>query len=151
MQFMSRSKLIFRELAFESPAYFEVVKLRDRILRKPLGLQFDPKELAREGSDYHLALMDENAKPAACLVLTPIDRSRIRMRQVAVEESLQGCGIGRTLVEKAEAFARDKGYREMSCHARAVALPFYLKMNYKITEGPFREIGIDHYKMSKPL
>ena len=148
---MSRSKLSFRELAFESPAYFESIKLRDRILRKPLGLQFKPEDLAREGSDYHLALMDENAKLIACLVLTPIDKERVRMRQVAVEESAQGRGIGRQLVEKAESFARKKGYREMSCHARSVVLPFYLKMNYKIVEGPFTEVGIEHYKMSKKL
>lgn len=148
---MSRSKLIFRELAFESPAYFECLNLRDRILRKPLGLQFKPEDLALEDRDYHLALMDTKVEPIACLVLTPIDHKRIRMRQVAVKKSLQGQGIGRKLVEKAEDFARDKGYKEMLCHARTVAMPFYLKMNYKVTEGPFLEVGIEHFKMSKKL
>ena len=120
-------------------------------MRKPLGLQFKPEDLAREGSDHHLALMDEKGKLIACLVLTPIDKEAVRMRQVAVEESAQGRGYGRKLVERAEAFAREKGYREMVCHARATVLPFYLKMNYKVTEGPFQEVGIEHYKMSKKI
>ncbi len=73
------------------------------------------------------------------------------MRQVAVVTDLRGRGIGKALVEHAEALAQSLGYRRTILHARETAVPFYEKLGYaKVGEG-FVEVTIPHWAMGKPL
>jgi len=89
--------LKIRTVRHGSPEYWSTIDLRRRILRIPLGLDFDPDELEKEVRDLHVAAFSL-AQLVACLVLTPIDADQIKMRQVAVEEGRQGKGIGTELV-----------------------------------------------------
>jgi predicted GNAT family N-acyltransferase len=43
------------------------------------------------------------------------------------------------------------GYHRIELHARDTAVPFYKKMNYSISGSVFKEVGIDHFFMSKEL
>lgn len=146
-------------VAHNSPAYLQTVALRDAVLRRPLGLQFTPEQLATEADQYHLAgylnlSADENALPSivCCLILQKTDlSSRIKMRQVAVVEILQKQGIGGALCQFAEQWAAQQGYAYIYCHARDIAVPFYQKLGYQIEGAPFTEVGIKHYKMFKKL
>ena len=141
---------ICREVEFATPAYQETVALRYKILRKPIGLSFTEEQLSQEINDFHLAAyMDD--KLVACLILTHVNSDEIKMRQVAVDENLQGKGIGKKLVQFAEAFSKDKGYEKMTLHARETAVPFYLSMQYKTKGQPFTEVGLPHMKMYKSL
>ena len=140
----------FQLVAHASPEYQATVALRDEILRRPLGLVFDPEALAAEGSDLHLAGYRDGAL-VACLVLTPLDDGEIKMRQVAVAESEQGRGIGRDLVIESERVARAKRFHRMVLNARAVVVPFYEKLGYRIVGEPFEEVTIPHRKMEKEL
>ena len=104
-----------------SGEYEETVALRHQVLRKPLGLSYEPAELAGEKDSFHLALR-EGAELVACLVLKPLDEQRcIKMRQLAVRENVQGKGFGRELVNYAHSFARERGYSEIVLHARETA------------------------------
>ncbi len=148
---MSAAKLSFKTVDFQSPLYHQCIALRDELLRKPLGLRFSPEDLALEIHDHHLALLNEKNELLACLVLTPYDKYSIKMRQVAVKKSIQGRGLGRQLVLYAENFSREKGFQKIFCHAREGALPFYLKLGYRIVGKAFREVGIRHFRMEKNL
>ena len=133
-----------------SGEYEETVALRDEVLRKPLGLSYDPTELAGEKDSFHFALR-EGAELVACLVLKPLDEQCIKMRQLAVRESSQGKGCGRELVNYAESFVRERGYAEIVLHARKTARGFYWKLGY-VTEGDFfTEVGLPHLLMRKML
>ena len=133
-----------------SGEYEETVALRDEVLRKPLGLSYDPAELAGEKDSFHLALRKEN-ELVACLVLKPLDERCIKMRQLAVRESSQGKGCGRELVNYAESFVRERGYAEIVLHARETARGFYWKLGY-VAEGDFfTEVGLPHLLMRKML
>ena len=133
-----------------SGEYEETVALRDEVLRKPLGLSYDPTELAGEKDSFHLALR-EGAELVACLVLKPLDEQCIKMRQLAVRESSQGKGCGRELVNYAESFVRELGYAEIVLHARETARGFYWKLGY-VAEGDFfTEVGLPHLVMRKKL
>ena len=133
-----------------SGEYEETVALRDEVLRKPLGLSYDPAELAREKDSFHLAFR-ERAELVACLVLKPLDERCIKMRQLAVRESSQGKGCGRELVNYAESFVRELGYAEIVLHARETARGFYWKLGY-VAEGDFfTEVGLPHLVMRKKL
>ena len=138
------------EILFDSTDYELAVELRHRILRKPLGLNFSAEELKNEISYTHLAAFSED-KLVACCYLIAVDDNTIKIRQVAVDESLQRQGFGKSLMIFAEKNAKAKGFKEIVLNARDSAKEFYLKLNYTIEGKGFSEIGIHHFKMKKTL
>ena len=130
--------------------YEDTLVLRYEVLRKPLGLSYDPRELAEEDDSFHIATRLEG-KVVACLVLKPLDERCIKMRQLAVRESSQGKGFGRELVNYAESFAKERGYSEIVLHARETARGFYEKLGYTSEAESFLEVGLPHVAMGKKL
>lgn len=139
--------VIIKEVPFDSHTYHLVYQLRDKILRKPIGLSLDNEDLSSEVNDFILAAIKEK-KIIGCLILTPMGYN-VQLRQMAIDGSYQKRGIGTLLVTKAETFAQKKGFRKVILHARVLAKNFYLKQNYIETGNIFTEVGIDHIKMEK--
>jgi predicted GNAT family N-acyltransferase len=133
-----------------SPQYQQMVKLRDDILRKPLGLVFTKEELEKE-KDHLLIGAFEDDKMLACCMLVEENSKTVRLRQMAVLNDLQGKGIGKALMLFAENLARDRGYKKITMHARKNAIGFYEKMGYVRIGNEFEEITIPHYLMEKKL
>ena len=138
---------------FATPEYDELVALRHEVLRRPLGLEFRPEDLAKEHADLHLALYGEGYELLGCLLLrTDPDRPQTAvMKQVAVRPDLQGKGIGKRLVAAFEQKSREMGLSEIALHARQTAVPFYEKIGYECFGEPFQEVGIPHRSMRKTL
>ena len=130
--------------------YEQMVKLRNDILRKPLGLQFSPQELDSEKHNLLMAAYEED-QMLGCCMLVEEDPQTVRLRQMAVLNDLQGKGVGRALMQFAENLARDRGYRTITMHARKNAIGFYEKMGYRKKGEEFEEITIPHYVMEKEL
>jgi ribosomal protein S18 acetylase RimI-like enzyme len=130
--------------------YRKMVKLRDDILRKPLGLGFTPEELEGEKDNMLIAAFEEDRILGCCMLLEEAPGT-VRLRQMAVLNDLQGKGIGRALMNFAENIARDRGFRILRMHARKNALGFYEKMGYKVKSEQFTEITIPHFVMEKQL
>jgi len=133
-----------------SAEYGQMVDLRLQLLRKPLGLSFTRDELEREKSDILLGCFEDD-KLEACCVLTEVDPSTVRLRQMAVGSALQGKGIGRVLMNFAENIARDRKYTRLTMHARKSAVGFYEKSGYRICSDEFTEVTIPHFIMEKVL
>jgi ribosomal protein S18 acetylase RimI-like enzyme len=133
-----------------SKEYRQMVKLRDDILRKPLGLGFTQDELEEEKDNMLIAAFEDD-DILGCCMLVEEKPGTLRLRQMAVLNDLQGKGIGRALMNFAENLARDQGYKIMSMHARKNAVGFYEKMGYKVTGNEFLEVTIPHYVMEKKL
>ena len=136
---------------FATPEYDETVKLRYKILREPLDLDFTAEQLATECNDFHLAAYDSAWILRGCLVLTKKDANTLKMRQVAVDSASQNQGIGAALVQASEVFARTNGFIKMELNARQTAVSFYKKLNYETVGDAFEEVGITHFKMVKIL
>ena len=134
----------------DSREYQQMIGLRDEILRKPLGLYFDPEELNREKDDLLIGAFDDD-KLIGCCLLTRSDPTTCRLRQMAVSSNLQKKGIGASLMSFAENVARDRGYRTIMMHARKSAVGFYQKFGYKISGDEFYEVTVPHYIMEKNL
>lgn len=134
----------------DSIEYQQMIDLRDEILRKPLGLYFDPEELVREKDDILIGAFEED-KLIGCCLITRAEKNTCRLRQMAVSSNLQKKGIGATLMSFAENVARDKGYDTLMMHARKSAVGFYEKFGYKIMGDEFYEVTIPHYPMGKKL
>ena len=133
-----------------TPEYQQMIKLRDEILRQPLGLNFTPEELEQEKRNLHIAAYEDD-QMLGCCMLVEEDPETVRLRQMAVLNDLQGKGIGRALMQFAENLARDRGYKKITMHARRNAIGFYEKMGYKKIGKEFHEITIPHYVMEKEL
>lgn len=143
----------FREAAHGSADYDRTVRLRDEILRAPLGLSFSPEQLAAEVADIHLYLTEPGSQEVlACLVLTrESEPGVVRMRQVAVRADQQGKGLGRELVKFSETVARARDFKTMTLHARETVVPFYEKLGYAVSGEGFVEVSLPHLPMAKEL
>ena len=130
--------------------YQQMVELRSEILRKPLGLTFNKKELDKEKDDILIAVFEED-KMLGCCLLTKVDNQCVRLRQMAVQNNVQGKGIGASMMNYAENVARDAGYHKVIMHARKTTVPFFEKLGYKVTGDEFEEITILHFIMEKKL
>ena len=130
--------------------YQQMIKLRDDILRKPLGLGFSKEELENE-KDNMLIGAFEDEDMLGCCMLVEENPATVRLRQMAVLNDLQGKGIGRALMNFAENLARDRGYKILSMHALKNAVGFYEKMGYQVSSPEFTEVTIPHFVMEKKL
>ena len=137
-------------IEFGSPSYQKMVELRFQILRNPLGLTFNQADLDKEKEDILIGFFDEDDIEGCC-ILTPDNKTNIRLRQMAVLSGLQRRGIGRVIMNFAENVARDKGYKVLHMHARKTAVGFYQKLGYEIVGEEFEEVTIPHYEMQKAL
>jgi len=139
-------------IEYKSKSYDEMVALRDKVLRAPLGITFSEQDLAKDADDILLGLsIPRQRRIGACCILTPMDDTTIKLRQMAVEDGLQGVGIGASMLSFAESVAKEKGYKKIVLHARKVAVGFYLKYNYNIVGEEFTEVGIPHLEMENEI
>ena len=139
-----------KQIDHSTKEYHQMVDLRNEILRKPLGLTLKKEELDKEKDDILIGAFEED-KMLGCCLLTRVDDNNVRLRQMAVQNNLQGKGIGASMLNFAENVARDAGYKNMVMHARKTAIHFYEKLGYKICSEEFEEITIPHYLMEKKL
>ena len=141
-----------RIIQYKSPEYDEMIALRHKILREPLGLSFSEQDLEKDEQDFLLALfMPTTDQIIACCILTPIDDKIIKLRQMAVDESVQKTGIGTAMLSFAEYVAVKEEFEQIELNAREIAVGFYQKYDYEILGNKFTEVGIPHYKMKKQL
>lgn len=144
-------QLLFFEFPFASIFYDESIALRNDILRVPLGLEFESKDLSLEFNQIHLGCFSYSLELLACLVMVPISDGNIKMRQVAVVEAMQGKGLGTYIVQQTEQYCKENGYQKIILNARETSVSFYLRMDYKKIGNKFTEVNIPHYKMYKNL
>lgn len=137
-----------RLIEYGSCDYKAMVELRDKILRAPLGLTFSEEYLQQEISDVLIGCFEEE-KLLGCCILTPVNENTVQLRQMAVDDNLQGKGTGSKILRFAEEQAKGNGFRELMMHARKEAAPFYHKNGYEVRGDEFEEVGIAHYEMFK--
>ncbi len=140
--------MALKQIDHGTPEYNMMISLRDEMLRRPLGLSFVKEELDREKEDILIAAFDDD-KMLGCCLLTETGSQTVRLRQMAVRNSLQGKGIGESILRFAETLARDKGYRKITMHARVSAIGFYERCGYRTCSEEFFEITIPHKVMEK--
>jgi len=135
---------------YGTPEYQQMVKMRDDILRKPLGLSFTSDELVGEKNNILIAAYEDDEMLGCCMIVELSD-SKAQLRQMAVLNTLQGKGIGRALILFSENIARDHGYKKMCMHARKNTVSFFEKMGYNVSSEEFIKLTIPHFEMEKDL
>lgn len=139
-------------ITYGTPEYQEMVDLRYKILREPLGLTFTEKELQKDQNSLLLvASFPASEKIVGCCILTPISESVVQLRQMAVDNFLQKQGVGSNVLLFARDVAVQNNYRYIYLHARKEAIDFYKKHGYTIEGNEFTEVGIPHFEMLKQI
>lgn len=139
-----------RIMTYGSEEYKRSLELRNIELRLPLGLNIYDEDLSGDERSVHIGAF-QSEQLLGVLVLIPYDGIKMKMRQVAVDLTAQGKGIGRLLVAFAEEYCLGNGYEVITLHARKNALLFYEKLGYDTEGDVFEEIGIPHFHMEKYL
>ncbi len=142
--------MALKQIDHGSKEYQQMIALRLEILRKPQGLTFTDEELAKEKDDILIGAFEDDTMLACCL-LTKVDNSTVKLRQMAVQNNLQGKGIGASIMSFAETVARDRGYKKLMMHARDSAIGFYEKFDFKVKGDEFIEVNVPHHVMEKRL
>jgi len=142
-------KTTFREIVHNSSDWTNAVKLREKILREPLGSFFTDKELEEEKNHFQIAGF-RHASIIATAVLVP-EGEAMKMQRVVVAEELRGLNIGSEMMTFCEKFALDKKSKLIYCHARDSAVSFYMKNGYEGIGDCFDEDRIPHLLMRKRL
>ncbi len=139
-----------RKIKYNSPEYRQVLKLRNNILRKPLGLNLFDEDLSLDKNQLIYGIFIEN-KIIACLQAVPLKDNTYKFRQMAVETKYQKMGFGRQLMEFVENELKKIDTEQIVLHARKTAVLFYQKLGYEIVSNEFIEVGILHNKMRKNI
>ena len=142
------SSIVYREYDWGSDVYGQALILRNRLLRRPLGMCLYDEALSVEKDFLHFGAFQEG-KLIATLLLVPEESAIYRMKQVAVEEPFQRQGIGLGLLQFCEAALQEKGAAGIVLHARKTAELFYVKAGYLPKGTTFTEVGIPHQAMEK--
>ncbi len=138
----------FVEIEHGSAVYAAELELRNRLLRIPLGLDIQMEDLNIEREFRHFGILAGN-ELVACLMAVPAGTGCMQLRQIAVEEGLQGKGIGRRLMIESEAVLEGEGTVRLILNSRDTAVGFYEKLGYEAIGEGFVEVGIAHQRMEK--
>jgi hypothetical protein len=144
------SPIEMRQIQFGTNEYKEELQLRNRVLRKPLGLSLFDENLTKEVNDFHIGAFDGKVL-IGVLILSVLSEGEVKMRQVGVEENWRGKNVGARLAIYAEDFARKLGYSTVVLNARKSVVGFYEKLGYEKIGGEFIEVTIAHQAMQKKL
>lgn len=135
------------EIIHGSTEHGEMLRLREEILRQPLGLSLSADDIAKENNDIHIGIFMDDRITACALV--HFEGKAAHIRQVAVDKQYQGSGLGALVMAAAEKMATERGARIFKLHARDSARAFYEKIGYLVEGEPFEKLTIKHWLMKK--
>jgi GNAT superfamily N-acetyltransferase len=139
---------MIKEITFGTAEYAALLELRRKVLRRPLGLEFSPSELARDPWVSHFGLFEEG-RVVGGFLLEGGGTGNWVLRQMVIDPEGQGAGRGRELLEFAESWLRERSVPGLELHARVSVKGFYERCGY-VADGPvFNAVGMPHQRMEK--
>ncbi len=137
------------ETAHEWEAYYD---LRFRILRAPWNQPRGSERNEDDKTEQHFAVWIDGKAVAVARMDRTDKNGTVQVRFVAVDNSYQGKGFGKILMQAVERAAKGQGNGKLILHARENALPFYKVLGYSIVEKSYLLFDeIQHYLMEKEL
>ena len=138
-------------VGFGSAAHRDMIALRHRVLREPLGLAFIDEQLAAEKDQIHLALQHESIVIGTLLLVPPDAAGTARLRQMAIDPCYERRGFGTLLLRHGEDRLSQLQATRIALAAREQAVGFYTRLGYATQGEPFIEVTLPHLPMMKQL
>ena len=99
-------------------------------------------EMEEDNQGYHFgAFMDNQLVGVVSLFVNGDD---FQFRKFAVDEDVQGKGVGKTMLQHLIDFALNENAKRLWCNARVTAIGFYLKHSFTHTGQLFSKNGFDY-------
>ena len=119
------------KIAQQAGAYYVRIQAMARKHHITLEQEFDEHD---KPDTKYIVLVDDYLPVATCR-LYPIDGERMMLGRVVVLPEYRGQGLGRTVVEAAEAWAKELGFRYAVLESREEKVGFYEKLGYAADFG----------------
>lgn len=144
-------KLIVREPSSKED-FEKYYDLRWRILRKPWNQPKGSEMDDLEESAIHIMICDEHNKLLGAGRVHFTSSGEAQLRYMAVEEGMQGKGVGTALLHELEKKAVTENVKKIILNARENAVDFYRKSGYRIVSPSHTLYGvIKHFLMEKDI
>ena len=115
-----------------------------------ISLREESDEHDADGTRY-IVLLDDGYRVATCRFYETAP-GRMVLGRVVVLPEYRGRGLGRMVVEEAERWIRELGFREVAIDSRIEAVPFYRKLGYAAVDDTVVKSGtFDCIRMRKAL
>ncbi|MDD2472948.1 MULTISPECIES: GNAT family N-acetyltransferase [unclassified Methanoculleus] len=140
------------ELEFGSEKYEQTVLLRDKVMRKPLGLSIKNDDLSFERYATVLAVFESDTILGTGTFVSE-DEGTAKIRYLCVDPELQKSGVGRAIIEDIEQRSKRHGIRKICLESRVTAMGFYKNLGYREYGDTYlmNEAPVDHIWMEKKL
>ena len=122
-------------------------RMRQRVLYPAKKLY--EMEMDEDNHGYHFGAFSANELVAVVSLFQTGDD--FQFRKFAVDESMQGKGVGNSLLQYITDFALKEGGKRLWCNARSTAIGFYLKNDFEHTGKLFTQNGFDYEILEKKL
>ena len=130
----------------------EYYDLRWRLLRECFGLPRGSERDEFERAADHVTVRVEQGRLVGIGRLHQNNAVEAQIRYVAVATAYEGQGIGRLLVARLEALARERSCNQIVLNARDSVVGFYLRLGYRsIGTGPTLFGTLTHTRMLRQL
>src|SRR4051794_6790538 len=111
-----------------------VIQLRYLILRKPWDQPIDTATDTLEETSINAFIEDNPGNVIACGRLQENEHKTGQVRYMAVDQTYQGKGLGKSVLDYLEAQAKKIGLQKIELQARENALEFYKRRGYAVKE-----------------
>jgi hypothetical protein len=143
--------LEIKEVRTSSDEYIQSLKLREKVLREPIGLKISQEQIDNEQNQNHYHFIARKKNELVSALTMKINPNSIQTCQIATEKKYRGNGIGKTLLEYGEKKILSLcEKKEFVVFSRLDSLMFYKKCNYEFKNGRVYLInGIEHRLLKK--
>ena len=115
-----------------------------------ISLRDEFDEYDKDGTKYIVLLDDEY--PVATCRFYELDRDSVLLGRVVVLPEYRGKQLGRKVINEAEKWIKELGYKEIFVDSRVVAVGFYEKSGFKkVDDKVIKSWSFDCIKMRKLL
>jgi GNAT superfamily N-acetyltransferase len=136
----------------------DILDLRTKVLRKGTPSSNPSYAEDNDPSTVHLGVRDSGSVIAVSSWIDrpfPLDTAAVavQLKGMAVDDALQGTGIGRLIIDAGEVHARKRRASIVWARARDAALDFYTKCGYVVVGEMFMDeaTGLPHHIVVKRL
>ncbi|RHW39843.1 GNAT family N-acetyltransferase [Lysinibacillus yapensis] len=103
-----------------------------------------------DASATHFIVKDED-KTIAAARLREMEPKIGKVERVCVLKEYRGKRLGLLIMKEIEHYAKNHDFKKLKLNAQSYAVPFYEKLDYKVTSPEFLDAGIPHRAMEKEL
>lgn len=131
--------------------YEDALTVRKTVFVKEQGVDEEIEVDEHDETAIHLAAYDDSGEPVGAGRFRTLDDQTGKVERIAVLADYRGRGLGRAIMARIEAIAREESVERLVLHSQTRAAPFYERVGYERVGEEFEEAGIPHVEMRKEL